>query len=590
VDYQPQTIDYYLRILKRRKWHFVLPAAVLAVIAILAATLVPPLYRSQATILIEQQEIPTDLVRTTVTSFANARIELISKRIMSTPNLSAIIERHGLYKDVREQQSIGAAAEKMRKAIALEIINAEVIDPTSGRPEEATIAFSLAYENRSPEVAQQITNELVSLFLDENIQQRQAAVEEASVFLGVEAERLGEQLSVIEARIAEFKERNRDNLPEFAGINRELMARTEEKLRDNAQAMRALSEQQLYLESELAQLSPTGTSADPLSSPAARLQELETQYVAVAARYSRDHPDRIQMEKEISALRSEVGQAGIAAIQSRLEELKGQLSVLRERYSDTHPDVSAVKRSIAATEAELAAARRRGGAGGPRGGATAAATNPAYVDIRTRLEATRLEIKALEAAREELQAELERLEERITDSPRIEQEYKSLMRDYDNAMAKYKEVRDKEMQAELAKALEADRKGERFTLLEPPMVPLKPEKPNRPAILLIGMVLAMGAGFGNVALQQALDNGVYGVRGVTEATGAPPLAVIPVIETGADRRGGRRRALLWTLAIGLSLAAGAALVHFLWVPLDTLWIKATSGIPNLAPQGASTKH
>ena len=80
--------------------------------------------------------------------------------------------------------------------------------------------------------------------------------------------------------------------------------------------------------------------------------------MGIAARYSPDHPDRVQIEREIAGLREQVGQPDRTAIQGRLSDLTGQLAVLRKRYSETHPDVAALKRSIAATEAELAKAKR----------------------------------------------------------------------------------------------------------------------------------------------------------------------------------------------------------------------------------------
>ena len=226
----------------------------------------------------------------------------------------------------------------------------------------------------------EVTNELVSLYLNENIKQRKAAVEQATTFLAAEANRLGEQISALEAQLAAFKEKHGDNLPEFAALNRELMARAEARIRDNEQAIRTLSEQQVYLESELAQLSPTAGAGAPGSSQEAHLQELEAQYAGIASRYSPDHPDRVQIENEIAALRQQIGQSGIAAIEARLADLNGELAVLRERYSEAHPDVAALKRSIAATQSELAKAKRSSSSGAKQWSA-AGAINPAYMQL-----------------------------------------------------------------------------------------------------------------------------------------------------------------------------------------------------------------
>ncbi len=567
-----QTFDDYLAILKRRKWQLILPAVSLSLLALLAALLIPPAYRSSATILIERQEIPSDLVRTTVTSYADQRIQVISQRVMTTSNLSALIERYDLYPNIRRKESINAAVEEMRERIKLDMISADVLDPQSGRAQEATIAFSLSFENRSPTLAQKVTSDLVSLFLNENLERRTAAANEATAFLQTEANRLGQEISTLEARLAAFKEEHSDNLPELMSLNRELMLRTEERLRDNAQSLRTLEQQALYLESELAQLSPTLGGGGGVLQPnalEARLEELQAQYVRVKERYSPQHPDRIQLKREIAELQRLVGTSGATTLRNRLTDLRAELAALRKRYSDDHPDVVRLKRSLAATETQLA---RAGRFNESDLGLTEAVSNPAYVQLRARLEATKIEIESLKQARLELEQELTAFESRVTEAPKIEQEYRALTRDYDNAMRKYQEVRDKGLQAELAQSLERDRKGERFSLIEPPLVPEKPYKPNRLAIMMLGLILSVAGGVGNLALRESLDKGLYGTRAIQAAAAKTPLlAVIPYIETQADRRRRVRRLLFFGGTGLMLLAAGAALVHFLIMPLDVLW-------------------
>ena len=570
MEQQVQTLDDYLQIIKRRKWQLIVPTAVLSIIALLTALLIPPVYRSSATILIERQEIPDDLVRTTVTSYADQRIQVISQRVMTTTNLSTLIEKYDLYPDIRRKESINAAVEGMREKINLEMISADVLDPQSGRAQSATIAFSLSFDHGSPEIAQRVTSDLVSLFLSENLERRAAAAGEATAFLQTEACRLGEEINSLEARLASFKESHGDNLPELASLNRELMMRTEERLRDNAQSVRTLEQQMLYLESELAQMSPnvSGAKSGGATSLDGYLEELQAQYVRIKERYAPDHPDRIQLEREIASLQQQVGNSSITAIQDRLEQLQTDLAKRTRRYSDAHPDVISLKRSIAETEAELASARKQTG-GGDRvfGGAN----NPAYVQLRVKLDATRLELGALRSTKTELENELKLYEARLSQAPRIEQEYRALTRDYDNAMLKYKEVKEKGLQAELGQSLERDRKSERFSLIEPPLRPEKPIKPNRIAIVVLGLVLAVSGGVGNLALRESMDKGLHGARAVQMATTIPVLASIPHIVTEAERVAERTRmkTALWAGLAGFLLML--ALVHFLVAPLDVIW-------------------
>jgi uncharacterized protein involved in exopolysaccharide biosynthesis len=182
----------YLAILNRRKKQFIIPAVIIFVICVLLAIGLPSVYQSKATILIEQQEIPTDLVRSTVTSYAGERIQVISQKVMTTENLSKIINNYDLYKRERKTTSMSILVDEMREEINLEMISADVVDPRSGRPTSATIAFTLSFNNKSPRVSQKVTNELVSLFLNANLERRAKSAIETSGFLAAESKKLEE--------------------------------------------------------------------------------------------------------------------------------------------------------------------------------------------------------------------------------------------------------------------------------------------------------------------------------------------------------------------------------------------------------------
>ena len=582
-EHQPSLEDY-LAILKRRKWQLILPIVLLAPIAVVVALTLPPVYRSSATILIEQQEIPADLIRTTVTSFADQRIQVIKQRVMTTRNLGDIIEKYDLYPDLRQKVSLNAAVAEMRENVGLEMMNADVVDPRSGRAQQATIAFALSYESPSAGLAQKVTNELVSLFLNENLRQREAAVEEASAFLREEADKLADQIRASETALAEFKERHGDNLPELLATNRELRARAEQQLRDNDLALRTLKDQQVYLETELGQLDPTlmlaGVGdARAAMSPEARLQTLETQYLGIASRYAATHPDRMQMEREIAALRTEVGRSGSVEFRRQRVELARELDAARERYSPKHPDVQRLERNLAQVDRQIKAA----GTGGDDDRQSRPPANPAFVQLRSRLEATKLEQQGLVKSREELERRIKVYEQRLLEAPNIEREYRNLTLGYENTLAKFREVKDKQLEAELAQALESERKAERFTLIEPPVAADEPVKPNRPAIMMLGMVMSLGAGVGHLALRELLDKGLRGARAVLALTGAPPLAVIPYIPVEADRRRRIRRRVILASAAALTAAVGIAAVHFFVMPLDLLWFTLLRRIETYLP-------
>jgi hypothetical protein len=273
------------------------------------------------------------------------------------------------------------------------------------------------------------------------------------------------------------------------------------------------------------------------------------------------------MEREMAALRGLVGGSELGALQRQRGELARELQSARERYSPRHPDVQRLERNLAQADRRLATAGRSA-ADAP---ALSSSANPAYIQLQARLEGIKLEIQGLRDARQDLATRIQAYEQRLIEAPNIEREYNDLTRGYDNAVAKYREVKDKQLEAELAEALESERKAERFTLIEPPVVPDEPIEPNRPAILMLGVVGSVGAGVGHLALREFLDKGLRGARTVQLITGAPPLALIPHIAVPAERRRQTRRRLWFAGAAAASIVLGIVMVHFFVKPLDLLW-------------------
>jgi len=546
---QYQTIDDYIAILKRRRWQIILPALVIfAAVASVAVTL-PAVYRSTGTILIEQQEIPSDLVQSTVTSYAGERIQIISQKVMTAENLGRIMERYDLYPGLRRDVGLDYAVRQMRKDITLETTSATVANSRGGRPQQVAIAFSLSFDHSVPEITQQVAEDIIELFLEENVRDRKETAEKTSQFLRQESKKLSDEIDVLEVRLAEFKEIHADRLPELLDFNLARVKRTEERLRDQEQRIRTLEEQRVYLQAELAATAPytalLSSTGERVLMPADRLKVLEAEQVSLAARYSRDHPTRVRVERELAALRDMVGQSDTAGAARRLVQQQAELQGLEERYSDEHPDVKELRRAIAATKQELAQSET-GSALVP---GVDDANNPAYVQLQTRLAVTEADLGSARIARDELLASLRDYEQRITDTPQIEREYKTLTREYNNAIESYKGILEKLSTARLAEALETESQGERFSLVEPPPLPKKAFRPNRWGLVFIGFVLAVGGGMGHAVLREGMDRRVYGSRAVQLVTGSPPVAVIPVIGTADKDR--RRTARLRLAGVGL---------------------------------------
>jgi hypothetical protein len=201
------------------------------------------------------------------------------------------------------------------------------------------------------------------------------------------------------------------------------------------------------------------------------------------------------------------------------------------------------------------------------------ADNPAYIQLRAQRTAARNDRAALAAQIPALRARIASLERSQTLAPEVEREYAVLQRDLAGEQAKYNEIRQKQLEAQLAQNLETERKGERFTLIEPPLQPQEPFQPNRPAILLLGFVGALGCAVALMFLLELLDTRIRDRAHLIALLAVPPLAVIPAQELDEEVEA-RRRLRLRTAALGGALALLLLIgVHWFYQPLDMLWLR-----------------
>ena len=441
----------------------------------------------------------------------------------------------------------------------------------------ATIAFTMSYDAPQPDRAQKVVTELASLYLNENVKVRQQSVAETTAFLSQEADRLAKQIQEIETNLAEFKRRNVGRMPDSSAVNMQLADRTSAELQRVERELSTLRDRKLSLEAQLSATAPTPgtttTAGERSLSPEDRLRALQAQYASVSAVYGADHPDVRRMQREIAALSAETGAPGKEAdTADQLKKLEAELAALRERYGDDHPDVQRIKRSIAAlqavttkpTAAPLATEKRSVPDSARR------PDNPAYVALVAQIEGAKRELAQLEALGNDLRAKQRTYDARLSQIPEVEREYHDLTRDYDNAQTRYREVKQKQMQAEVSQELEQDRKAERFSLGEPPNLPERPFSPNRPAIALVGLVVALGSGLGLAGVREAFDPSVKGPLELARVVTVPILTPIPYIETQQERLRKRRRN--WMLVCLIALAAVVFLmgIHYFVKPLPLL--------------------
>ena len=279
---------------------------------------------------------------------------------------------------------------------------------------------------------------------------------------------------------------------------------------------------------------------------------------------SRNDQDLRALNERLSQLESEIAQTSPSRYLDRVRALEAEYASLAAVYTERHPNRIRVQRELESLRAEV-------------GGEV---NNPVFDRLQSQLQSALGERRTLFAARADLQEKIEELEDRLSNTSLIDSDYRAMTRDYDAAVAQLRELRTKQLQAQLGESLEEEGKVERFVLIQPASLPMQPSSPNRPALLFMGFVLALGGGVGTVFARESLDSSVHGPNGVRRATGMPPLAMIPHIWTDADRAALRQRRLLITVAVVAVIAAALAFVHYQVQPLDELYaeILAMAGV------------
>lgn len=515
-------------ILKRRRWSFIVPAAFVFALALIVALALAPVYKSTATILIEEQEIPADFVVTTVTSYVEQRLQSIHQRIMSTTRLLDIIDRFDLYADERDNRTTEEIVAKMREDVVLEPISTEVMDKRTGRATMATIAFSLSYQAKeSPATVQKVASQLTSLFLEENLRVRARQTSETSEFLREEAQRVRQQMDRIEAEIAAFKQAHINELPEMMQLNMQELSNIERNIERLQENQRTLKQREGYLQAELATTSPKWHKnwIAEKDEDVQRLEMLEVQLISLRTRYSDEYPDVVKTRQEIEDLKQRLDAEGVDYARKR-----GQ-------NEEEKPE------------------------------------NPAYISLSAQLGGVRSELDTINRLVVNYEKSALEYKRRIAATPEVEETYNSLLGRQANTRMKYNDLLQKTMEAEVAQGLEKGQKGERFTLIDPARLPEKPFKPNRLAIVLIGLVLGIGAGVGWGALREFTDDAVQNAEDLTRTTGFPVLSGIPAIVTPSEVQHRRRMRLVRMAAVIAAIPLAILIFHFFVMDLDIFWAK-----------------
>lgn len=485
----PSLKGYWLRI-RDHRWWLVGFALLGWVIATAASWIVPPKYRSETVILVEQQKIPEHYVEPNVSSDLQHRLQSMSEQILSRTRLLAIIDKFHLYSD-RSENGGDAVVARMRKNIDLDLVR------TSGREELS--AFKISYSDSNPLVAQQITGELTSLFINENLRNRTQLSEDTTAFLENQLKDARKSLDEQEERLREFRSRNVGQLPEQLQGNVQILTGLQSQLQAETDALQRAEQQRLFL---------------------------QYQYRAMGG--------GVALGDDAGVVNAE------ADLNQKIDVLKDKLDQLSTRYTPQHPDVVAVRNEIAALEALKTKAADTAQSAKPAGDSSAKkperrSSSPLTV-TEGQIQANTLEIANQKAKIKRSEAQIEEYRSRLNRAPVREQQFAAVTRDYEQSRAYYESLLAKKLQSEMATNLEKRQQGEQFRMIDPPNLPQKPYWPKRWTFSLGGWGAGLLLGLGIVILRELSNGRVYEDQELRDIEGMKVLISIPTLSTVIEKR------------------------------------------------------
>lgn len=481
------TIEDYLKIIKARRWWLLLPLFLGWGVVWGLSWILPASYRSETVILVERQKVPEQYVVPNIAVDLQERLQSMTQQILSRTRLEKIIEEFQLYPKERVRLGPDQVVDRMRNDIAIDLVEAP------GHKGELT-AFKISYSAPSAKLAQQVTSELTSLFIDENLRARAQQSESTTSFLQNQLSGARKDLDEQEAKLKEYKTQYLGQLPEQLQSNVQILSGLQSELSSASQALHQAQQQKIYLDS------------------------LESHYRSLSA---------------------DVGSAdgkGVLSTDDELQKLRNQLADYESRYTPNYPDVVHLKEQIAkleknkkADEAKAAKEAKDNPDGPhPTNYAELQAMTP-MMQMEGQIKANDLEIQNRQHEVDQLQAQVNSYSGRLNLTPLREQQLSDLTRNHEQALENYQSLLSKEMQSELATNLEKRQEGEQFSVIDPPSLPLRPFWPNRLNFSLLGLAIGLVLAVGITAGLELAENRIRSEKELAALLPVPILAGIPLI-------------------------------------------------------------
>lgn len=528
--------------IRRRKMAVLLPFVLCLAASLALVATIKSVYESSATILIERQVSASDLARGALGTPLEDRFQAITKMVLSRKNIAGLIEHLDLYPELQGEVSSQRLVDKMLSDISIHQLKEREGMVSMGKLPSNSLTFSLGFRGTDPQVTADVVQRLVDLLMMESMKTRESKVLSRYNFLSEQLDAVQRDIAQTEERISRFKEQNLLSLPELMNVNMKALDDLQREIDIKRIQLTSARDRVIYMEGQLRGISPNlkpfMSANGKILAMEDQLEALRSQYLNMKATHSDKHPDLIRLRRQIEALEEASGVSGrLSGLYDRLEQKESERRVLAERLSAEHPDIQAMDRDIAGVKREIEALSSGGGKAAPGPGQRSDPDNPAFIEMLTRVESARLEVASLERSIADLEAKQDDYQKRIEQMPQVEQEYINLERKYQYLQTQHKELYARQQSAKEAIDLELQQISETITMLEPPFVPEKPIKPNRPVLAVLGLLFAIGVGLGTGVAVEYMDHSMHTAQELAELSGVSVLGVIPCMG-GAGRCAG----------------------------------------------------
>jgi len=507
IENRELTMDDYLAMLRRRLKVILIPALLAPLAGFLVSYAFPPKYTSQSLVLVEGQRVPDNYVKPVITSDFTQRIATLQQQVLSVNRLRPMLERLGISKPEEQSQLIGDIQNNMTVQPVITAISSAAatagIAAKKTRPSanvEPLPGFYVAYTDSNPNRAEQICNEMTSLILEENLRTRAAVAQGTTDFLSRQLEDAKRDLDQQDAKLAVFKRQYIGQLPGDTENNIHILTSLNSQLDATTQTVSRAQQDKAYTESMLAQ--------------------------------------------QLAAWKSSQSSTNPQTLQQQLDALQSQLLQLQARYTDDHPDVIKVKADIAEVQKKLNQVNAAAANATDTSDKNSAAEPPEIRQLRLQVHQYQGVIEQATADQKRLQSQIKLYQSRTAMSPGIEEQYKLITRDYDNAQSFYRDLLAKKSSSELATSMENQQEGEQMRILNPAALPDSPSFPNRPLFAGGGLGAGLALGLVLAIWLELRDKSIRTEKDAAAAMDLPLLVSVPWVggeEEEASDEAKRRR-------------------------------------------------